>query len=114
MHRPALAIVFALAALVPGTAHAHGGDEAIWGPLNALVDHDQAVVRWPATAGAVAGGLAGVPATVVLLPVTVPLAAAGGPGDGGADLLPLAPLFLCAEAGALAVGGVPWLIFGWW
>lgn len=86
------------------------GDEAIWRPINALTTHPRRIVRYPSSAGAVAGGVVGVPVAVVLLPVTLPMSWLTGK-KGDMDFLPLAPAFLCAQGGAILAGGTPWLLF---
>ena len=67
----------------------------------------------PATVGAVLGGVAGVPLALLALPVTLPTAIALSDGDM-MMLLPLVPMLITAEVGAILIGGPAWLICGWW
>lgn len=78
---------------------------SFYAPLDELTDHDQPLVVIPATVGAVTFGVIGVPIAVAALPISVPVGAAND-----ANLAPLAPVFIVAQVGAMALGGVPWLL----
>lgn len=74
-------------------------------PLEELTGHEQSLVSAPANVGAFAMGVVGVPIAVLALPITVPVAVAND-----ANLAPLAPVFVVAQVGAIALGGLPWLL----
>ena len=76
-----------------------------YAPLDHLVEHEHPLIAMPANAGAFAMGLVGIPVAIAATPVTTHPAFAGDCG-----LAPLAPMFAVAQTGAIALGGVPWLI----
>jgi len=74
-----------------------------------FVSHHNAGVRIPAKTGAAIGGIVGIPVTIVLLPITLPLTAITE-----SNLMPLVPWTYCYCAGGTILGGIAWPFFGWW
>lgn len=74
-------------------------------PIDELVDHENPLVSGSASVGAAVMGVVGVPVAIVALPVSIPVGMACD-----ASLAPLAPMFAVAQVGAIALGGLPWLL----
>ncbi len=85
-----------------------------------MPDHPKLVVSIPASAGAVLGAIAGIPAEIVCLPVTIPLDSKYPhliPPLGNEDITAsviFAPAFPFSYVGSAILGDPFWLAFGWW
>ena len=78
-----------------------------------LANHPRAIVRYPAISGRTVFGIVpGVPLAVVLAPITVPVGLCSDSDMGG--LYVFGPLVFSADVGGVLVGGIPWLVCGWW
>ena len=76
-----------------------------------LTEHPTAVVRYSARVGDQLGALWGFPVAIVLYPVMV-LASSCADCESRA-WAPLAPILFARNVTSTALGGIPWLIFGW-
>lgn len=74
-------------------------------PLEHLVGHEHPLVSVPANVGDRVMSVVGIPIAIAAMPVTAHPALIGD-----CSLAPLAPIFVVAQTGAIALGGVPWLI----
>jgi hypothetical protein len=79
-------------------------------PLN----HPDPKVAVPAECAGIVGMVAGIPLSIVALPVTMPLAAMNDSPDGGDAYIMAAPSLGLGYLVGNTVGFVPWLIWGWW
>jgi hypothetical protein len=77
-----------------------------------LVEHPKAVVRYPAKAGEVVGGVVGVPVAIVFLPVSLIVGSMGTAEEQ--TWAPLYPWVVTRNTVTTLVGGPSWLVFGWW
>lgn len=73
-------------------------------PLEHLVGHEHPLVSVPANVGARVMSVVGIPIAIAAMPVTAHPALIGD-----CSLAPLTPIFVVAQTGAIALGGVPWL-----
>jgi hypothetical protein len=77
---------------------------------SSFAKHHNPGVRVPARAGGTAAGLVvGVPATIVLIPITAPVGAALD-----SNIFPMVPMVVCWKAGDTLFGAMAWPFFGWW
>lgn len=81
------------------------GCQGFYDPIEELMDHEQPLVSVPANFGAFVMGVVGVPIAVAVLPISLPVSVANDAVFG-----PLAPVFAVAQVGAVALGGLPWLV----
>ena len=77
-----------------------------------LTEHPKGVVRHPARAGQNIGFVVGIPVMIALLPVTYPIALANNTSGETWDVF--IPALAVRDGGAILIGGLPWLAFGWW
>ena len=97
------------------TLHSHGRTHADKeGPPAApswlFAKHCNPGVRIPARVGGGAAAiLVGVPASLVLIPITAPIGEAID-----SNLFPLTPMLACYVGGETVLGAIAWPAFGWW
>ena len=82
-----------------------------------ISEHSKPIVSYPAKTGMIAGFIIGIPATIVLAPVTLPTALIYSKNKGDAESgLPILyfPSAITGFIGQEIVGRPFWLLFGWW
>lgn len=79
-----------------------------------LVEHPRVLVSYPARLGSTAGQIIGFPFTVIMLPFSLTVGKKASADDAGKVWMGFYPFVACRDTGAILVGGVPWLFFGWW
>ena len=79
--------------------------QSFYDPIDGLCGHENPTVSVPACIGAWAMGVVGVPIAIAVLPASGIVSA-----ECDANLGPLSPVFAVAQVGAIALGGLPWLL----
>ena len=87
--------------------------EPLINAADTLANHERKVVSKPANAGAVIGGVVGIPVAIILSPVTMWMPSRDPyAGVFGSPLI--YPIAITSAGGAVLLGGSSWLLFGWW